>query len=126
MGLSGPLLFFALASLVTGVLVSAGVVDGWQSEILTVGILTAVIAVVLWKPLKNFQNSKEKTDNSSDMIGLTLPVSSEVSTDSGTVRYSGIEWQARLADQVELSSLSEASQCQVVAIVGNTLFVKPV
>jgi len=126
MGLSGPLLFFAIASLVTGILVSVGVVEGWQSEILAIGILTAVIAVVLWKPLKKLQNIKEKTDNSSDMIGLELSVSSDVSANSGTVRYSGIEWQARLADEVDVESLSAASQCQVVAITGNTLLVKPV
>ena len=37
MGLSGPLLFFAIASLTTGILVSIGFVEGWQSEVLTVG-----------------------------------------------------------------------------------------
>ena len=56
MGLSGPLLFFAIASLTTGILVSVGFIDGWQSEILTVGLLTAVVAAILWKPLKSLQN----------------------------------------------------------------------
>ena len=50
MGLSGPLLFFAIASLATGILITIGFIEGWQSEILTVGILTAVVAAILWKP----------------------------------------------------------------------------
>ena len=124
MGLSGPLLFFAIASLVTGILVSLGFIDGWQSEVLSVGILTALIAVILWKPLKAFQNSKDKTDNSSDMIGLVVPASSEISVSSGTIRYSGIDWQARLADDANGELISEQSQCEIVAITGNTMLVK--
>ncbi|MBL4941535.1 MAG: NfeD family protein [Colwellia sp.] len=126
MGLSGPLLFFALGSLATGILVSIGFIDGWQSEILTVGILTAVIAVLLWKPLKSLQNKKNKTDNSSDMIGLKVPASSEITATSGSIRYSGIDWQARLADEAEVEFIADASQCEIVAISGNTMLVKPV
>ena len=126
MGLSGPLLFFALASLATGILVSLGIVNGWQSQILTVGILSAVIAVILWKPLKALQNSKDKTDNSSDMIGLKVPVSAPITATSGSIRYSGIDWQARLADEANVDSINDSNQCQIVAIQGNTMLVKPV
>jgi len=125
MGLSGPLLFFAMASLVTGILVSLGFVEGWQSEILSVGLLTALIAIILWKPLKAFQNSKDRTDNSSDMIGLMVPASSEISVSSGSIRYSGIDWQARLTDDANVELISEQSQCEIVAITGNTMLVKP-
>jgi len=124
MGLSGPLLFFAMASLATGILVNLGFIDGWQSEVLSVGLLTAVIAVILWKPLKAFQNSKDKTDDSSDMIGLKVLASSDISAKSGTIRYSGIDWQARLADHANAELINEQSQCQIVAITGNTMLVK--
>ncbi len=124
MGLSGPLFFFAIASLITGILVSIGFVGGWQSEILTVGLLTAVVAAILWKPLKSLQNSKDKTDNSSDMVGLTVLASSEINVSGGTIRYSGIDWQARLADDESVELISEKAQCQIVAITGNTMLVK--
>ncbi|PVZ66799.1 NfeD family protein [Pelagibaculum spongiae] len=124
MGLSGPLFFFAIASLVTGILVSFGIVAGWQNEILTVGLLTAVITAALWKPLKALQNSKDKTDNSSDMVGLTVLASAEITAVSGTIRYSGINWQARLADDETAKSISEKSACKIVAITGNTMLVK--
>lgn len=125
MGLSGPLLFFAIASLTTGILVSMGIVEGWQGEILAVGVLTAFVAAVLWKPLKSLQNSKGKTDNSSDMVGLQVLVSTEVTTTAGSIRYSGINWQARLADEITETSISEHSLCEIVAITGNIMLVKP-
>ena len=126
MGLSGPLLFFALGSLVTGILVSIGFITGWQSEILSVGLLTALIAALLWKPLKSLQNAKEKTDNSSDMVGLNVSASSDINKTSGSIRYSGIDWQARLADDTNVDLINEQSQCQIVAITGNTMLVKPI
>ena len=125
MGLSGPLLFFAIASLITGILVSIGFVDGWQSEILTVGLLTAFIAAILWKPLKSLQNSKGKTDNSSDMVGLKVLASENITATTGSIRYSGLNWQARLADDVSIESISAQSQCEIVAITGNIMLVKP-
>jgi len=126
MGLSGPLLFFAIASLMTGILVSTGIIDGWQSQILTIGLLTALVAVVLWKPLKSLQNSKEKTDNSSDMVGLKVLVSADVTATAGSIRYSGINWQARLADDANVTTITEQSQCIIVAITGNIMLVKAV
>ena len=124
MGLSGPLLFFALASIITGIFVHLGFIDGWQSEILVVGILSAIITLVLWKPLKKMQASNSKTDDSSDMIGLKVPSSSEINTLSGTIRYSGIDWQARLTDEANGESISDKSQCEIVAVIGNTMIVK--
>lgn len=126
MGLSGPLLFFAIASLTTGILITIGFIQGWQSEIFTVGILTAVVAAILWKPLKSLQNSKDKTDNSSDMVGLTVLASSEINVSSGSVRYSGIDWQARLAEEANGDPINADSQCVIVAITGNIMLVKAI
>lgn len=126
MGLSGPLLFFAIASLTTGILITIGFIEGWQSEIFTVGILTAVVAAILWKPLKSLQDSKDKTDNSSDMVGLTVLASSEINVSSGSVRYSGIDWQARLAEEANGDPINADSQCVIVAITGNIMLVKAI
>lgn len=126
MGLSGPLFFFALASVMTGVLVNLGVIDGWQSEVLVVGLLTAIIAALLWKPLKAMQNSKSKTDDSSDMIGLQVSVSDNVTATAGSIRYSGINWQARLAEEVDVDTIESNNICTIVAVTGTTMLVKPV
>jgi membrane protein implicated in regulation of membrane protease activity len=126
MGLSGPLLFFGIASVVTGVLVHVGVIEGWQSEVLVVGVLTAVITVLLWKPLKKIQNSRGKTDDSSDMIGLQVPVIDDITTTVGTIRYSGVNWHARLADNSTVDVIKNNSICLIVAVTGTTMLVKPV
>jgi membrane protein implicated in regulation of membrane protease activity len=126
MGLSGPLLFFAIASLVTGVLVNVGIISGWEGEILTAGILSAITALLLWKPLKKLQNTKQVVNESSDMVGIKVPVSIEITATTGSIRYSGINWQARLAEDCKETNISENSQCEIVAITGNTMLVKPV
>lgn len=126
MGLSGPLLFFAIASVITGMLINVGVIEAWQSQIVVVGLLTAVITLVLWKPLKNMQNSRSKTDESSDMIGLQVPVVDTVTQAEGSVRYSGVNWQARLADNVEVENIAQNSMCTIVAVTGTTMLVAPV
>lgn len=126
MGLSGPLLFFAIASLVTGILVSFDIISGWQSEILTVGLVTALVAAILWRPLKSLQNSKDKTDDSSDMIGLQVPASADITMTQGSIRYSGINWNARLVDNCSVEKISDQSMCIIVAISGNTMLVSPV
>jgi len=126
MGLSGPLLFFAIASAATGILVNIGLIAGWQSEVLVVGLLTAVITIVLWKPLKKMQNSRRKTDDSSDMIGLQVPACDDITKTTGSVRYSGVNWNARLAENVEVEVIANNSICTIVAITGTTMLVKPV
>ncbi len=126
MGLSGPLLFFAIASAITGILINVGLIEGWESQILVVGILSAVITLLLWKPLKNMQNSRSKTDNSSDMIGLQVPVVDDVTNAAGSIRYSGINWNARLADDIDVTVIENSSICTIVAVTGTTMLVKPV
>jgi len=126
MGLSGPLLFFALASIITGILISLGLVEGWQSEVLVVGLLTAVIAVVLWRPLKAMQNSRSKTDDSSDMIGLQVPAFDDITKDAGSIRYSGINWNARLAEDADVDVIESNRICTIAAVTGTTMLVKPV
>lgn len=125
MGLSGPLLFFAIASFLTAILISMGLVSGWEIEIFTLGVLTALTALLLWKPLKRFQNSGDGSDNSSDMIGRQVPVSKTVSQVEGTIRYSGIEWNSRLDEGAGVESIDEGTLCVITSVDGNVMLVKP-
>ena len=123
LGMSGPLLFVALGSLLTGIAISLGLVNGWEMAILSLGILTAISALLLWKPFKRFQNAVVLPDTSSDMIGRQLLVSTAISQDAGSVAYSGIEWQARLAAG-EMASIAPGARAEVVAVDGSLLLVK--
>jgi len=125
LGMSGPLLFFALSCLITGLLVSLGLLSGWEMEVLAVGVLSFSSAVLLWKPFKNYQNAKEAPNTSSDMIGRRLLVTAEIAGDQGRVAYSGIEWQARLAE-FGSPAIAAGQHAQVVAVDGALLLVKAV
>lgn len=123
LGMSGPLLFFALSCLITGVLVSFGWISGWEMIVLLVGVLSFAGALLLWKPLKNYQNTKEAPNTSSDMIGRKLLVKTAISQDAGSVAYSGIDWQARLAVGAT-STIAPGAHAEVVAVDGSLLLVK--
>jgi membrane protein implicated in regulation of membrane protease activity len=124
LGMSGPLLFLALGCVITGVMVSLGVISGWELEVLSVAVLTTLSAILLWKPLKKFQNSGVDRDTASDMIGKVLPVTGLITRDQGTVSYSGIDWQARL-DADHLEPVIVGGRVEVVAVQGSLLLVRP-
>lgn len=123
-GLSGPLLFFAIGSAFTGVLISFNLISTWEIELLSVGIFTLLSSLIMWRPLKQFQGSGKVSDESSDMIGKTVNVSKAVTLSSGTVRYSGINWTARLAEDNEVISIEPGKAVKICAIDGNILIVK--
>ena len=125
LGLSGPLLFFAIASFLTAILISMGLISGWELEIFALGVLTALTLLLLWKPLKQFQNSGDGSDNSSDMIGRQVPVSKAVSQAEGSIRYSGINWNSRLDEAAGVESIDEGELCVITSVDGNTMLVKP-
>jgi len=124
LGMSGPLLFLALSCLLTGVMVTLGLIGGWEVEVLSVGVLSALSAALLWKPLKRFQNSGGGRDTSSDMIGKILAVTQTITRDQGAVAYSGIDWKARL-ESAYTEPVAIGSRVHVVAVEGSLLLVKP-
>lgn len=124
LGMSGPLLFLALSCLLTGLMVTLGIISGWEMEVLSVGVLAALSAALLWKHLKKFQNSGGGRDTSSDMIGKVLPVTQLITRDQGKVAYSGIDWQARLDTAYE-EPVAVGGRAYVVAVQGALLLVKP-
>lgn len=124
MGLSGPLLFFGLACFVAGALSAFGVISGWEAEISAVGIITGLFAVFLWKPLKRFQDSGGGPDTSSDMIGKAVPCAEEVSAHAGAVRYSGVNWPAKLAPS-HTQVIPAGEQCKIIEVNGTTMIVAP-
>lgn len=125
MGLSGPLFFFALAAFITGILSSMGVISGWETEIFSLGIITALIAALLWKPLKNFQKKGSGVDTSSDMIGQQVPSSSVIDATSGSIRFSGINWNARLDPSAGIEQIAASEMCTITGMQGNVAIVLP-
>ena len=124
-GLSGPLLFIGIAAFITGALSGLGVISGWEAEIFTLGVSTSILALVLWRPLKRFQNAGGGPDSSSDMIGLNVAAVTAIDHSSGKIRYSGIDWTARLSRDAGVERIAAEQMCTIVSIQGTTMLVKP-
>lgn len=122
-GLSGPLLFFSVGCLITGILVSLQVISGLEIEILSVGLFSLISAVLLWKPLKKIQGDGQTQDDSSDLIGQVVIASETISAHAGAVRHSGINWTARL-DNNDAQEIESQSRVIITAVNGNILLVK--
>jgi membrane protein implicated in regulation of membrane protease activity len=125
LGMSGPLLFFAIASVITGLLIHLSVLSSWEIQFFSVGILTALITLFAWKPLKRFQNAGGGADTSSDMIGKKVPSSGEITHENGHIRFSGIDWSARLASDCDVDLVENNRSCIIVGVEGNVMLIKP-
>ena len=100
MGLStGIFLFGGLGALVTGLLMSLGVLpETWIAGIACTGISSGIVTVLLWKPLKKLQNDRPASkDNSSDLIGHMFVLESDIALGKpGSTQYSGIAWKVEI------------------------------
>ena len=105
LGFSTFVLFFVgLAAVVAGGLMTIGVVpDSMLSALFSVGVLTALSAMLLWRPLKSMQGSVESKKVTSDLVGHSFILNDAVSmTKNPVYRYSGIDWN--LSSEQELSA----------------------
>ena len=117
------LLFFGIAMLLTSGLIYMGMIEAnWISTILTLAIITLVLAIVLWKPLKKLQNKPSKTDIKSDFAVITFKLEKDLSpSERYTFNYSGIQWQIKSETQIEKGVMVEVIKKEV-----GVLWVKPV
>ncbi len=105
LGFSTFVLFFVgLAAVAAGGLMTVGVIpDSMLSALLSVGVLTALSAVILWRPLKSMQGNVESRKVTNDLVGHIFILNDAVSrTKNPVYRYSGIDWN--LSSEQELSA----------------------
>lgn len=120
----GVFLFAGIGALVTGGLMSFGVLaETWVAGISCTGISTGVITALLWKPLKNLQGDRPiEKDNSSDLIGHTFVVENEITmTNPGNTQYSGVSWRVEI-DQDAGVDVIEAGKTVTVSSVEVGIF----
>ncbi|MCF2947347.1 NfeD family protein [Paraglaciecola aquimarina] len=107
LGFSTFVLFFVgLAAIVTSAFLFIEIIPNTLlSACLSTGIITALLATVLWKPLKNSQNKVDKTKAKSDLIGHSFVLTEDVSPEySPSYRYSGIEWKLESANPISVGT----------------------
>lgn len=97
------LLFFGIAMLITSGLIYMGMLEAnWITTILTLAIITLVLAIVLWKPLKKLQNKPSKTDIKSDFAVITFELEKDLlPSERYTFNYSGIQWLLKSKTVIE-------------------------
>ena len=122
LGLAGPLLFLAVGTGLTALLIYLNVITGMTTELFTASILASITALVLWKPLKNFQNRTIGKNTSSDMVGKSVVVVDPITKTTGSIRFSGINWQARLAQSSSLSEIA-SNESVIISNVEGTMII---
>jgi len=125
LGMSGPLLFLAIGSVITGALISLGIIHSFGIALVALGSVSLASAALLWPPLKKLQNKEIGPETSSDMVGKVVPVTARITQADGRVSYSGVEWLARL-DSSSHEPVEAESRVQVTSVDGTILVVKAV
>ncbi len=125
LGMSGPLLFVAIGSVITGVLMTLGIIHSFGIALVALGVISLGSAAILWKPLKKLQNKEVGPETSSDMVGKIVPVTARIPQADGRVSYSGVEWLARL-DSSSSEPIEPERRVQVTSVDGTILVVKGV
>lgn len=112
-------LFAGLGALTTGALMSFGLLpETWIAGIASTGISTGVITAVLWKQMKKLQgNQATKKDNSSDLVGYTFIIESDISvTQLGSIKYSGISWKVEIDKDAGVDSIEAGKRVTVSSV----------
>tara|TARA_R110000737_G_scaffold56061_5_gene80092 strand:- start:2109 stop:2561 length:453 start_codon:yes stop_codon:yes gene_type:complete len=123
LGFSTFVLFFVGgAAVITGLLMQMGVVEDTNlNATLYVSLFTALLAVFLWKPLKNMQKDVDPKKASNDLIGLTFIVATDISAEKpGMHRYSGINWRV-----VSQDPIASGTKVEVIAVDVGQFTIKP-
>ena len=122
-------LFAGIGALVTGGLMSAGVLnETWIAGISCFGISTGIASVLLWKPLSKMQDDNvSKQNRSSDLIGYEFVLQEGITlTSTGTHRYSGVDWKIELDGAAGVDALPAGQRVAVASLDAGIFRVKPV
>jgi len=98
LGFSVLILFFVgMACILTGALIMLGLLPHTLAAAFgSIAVLSLLLAVVLWKPLKKMQESPDSHSVKGDFIGHTFRLEQDVSSSRyGSYRLSGVEWKVR-------------------------------
>ncbi len=118
------LLFVGIALFLTGLAMTLGWLDStittaiWSSV-----VLTCMLAVLLWKPLKRLQNRSSTAEQASDFAQQTFVLTGDVdsTTEDVLYAYSGINWKVR-----SQTPLHRGQTVKVVKTEVSVMWVEPV
>jgi membrane protein implicated in regulation of membrane protease activity len=116
LGFSTFVLFFVgCAAVVTAGFLYVGIIpDTWLAAMFSTGLLTAVSAVLLWKPLKNMQTKVDTTKAKSDLAGHSFVLVEDVGPElTPEYHYSGIDWKLKASEHLVAGTKVEVIEAEV-------------
>lgn len=120
LGMSTIILFMlGLGALCTGTLIHLGVIgDGWLLGTAVTGIAAFAAGILLWKPLKRYQEADAPhSGESSDFIGIEFNLATLLDKENtSTHQFSGVTWRVELSRDEEDKSLATGDRVKVVAL----------
>ena len=120
LGMSTIILFMlGIGALATGTLMYMGVLgEGWLLGTAVTGIIAFAAGVLLWKPLKRYQEAEvPRSGESSDFLGMEFTLSSLLDVENtSTHQFSGVSWRVELAREDQEKSLAAGDRVRVVAL----------
>jgi membrane protein implicated in regulation of membrane protease activity len=125
---SGVVLFAGIGALATGGLFLIDAVPrSWGIGIASFGLSSGLAAALLWKPLLLLQGvGRAPKDNSSDLIGLSFRVTSDITAaEPGATRYSGILWRVEIAEDAGVERIDAGQAVEVTSVDAGLLRVRP-
>jgi len=126
---TGILLFGSIGAIITGLIMFTGLLpETWETGIASTAISAGIVAILLWKPLKNLQNADvPKKDNSSDLVGYEFTLEQDISLSSpGKTRYSGIQWKVEIYREAGVNEIKAGQTVEVCSVDVGKFRVKPV
>ncbi|WP_163932311.1 NfeD family protein [Paraferrimonas sp. SM1919] len=115
------LLFIGLGALITSLVLTSMEMSWLPSTVVFVGS-TVIISLLLYRPLKRWQDKPSKLPGH-DAIGQSVQVLETVSATGGKVRWSGVDWAAKLVD-ADQTPIEPGTSATIVEMSGIELKVK--
>ena len=116
---TGVFLFAGLGAVTTGLLMTFGVLpETWVAGISSTGISTGIITALLWNQLKKLQGNRPvEKDNSSDLIGHTFVLESDIAmVNPGSTFYSGITWKVEIDNEAGVDNIDAGQRVVVTSV----------
>ena len=121
------LVFFGLGAWVTAVTAWTGLTPGWSSQLLTFGISSVVLLVLLRRWFRNrffgyIGDDHDLDTNIDEFSGQSVLVTADIGPehDDGIVEFKGAPWKARSA-----SHIPAGQRAIITKVDGITLMVEP-
>lgn len=103
LGFSTFVLFFiGIGAIIAGILMAIAILpDTFLSSLLATAIISSIVALISWQPMKRMQGKVESNQIENDMIGHQFVLSNDL-TPGKTVthHYSGIDWQVKANEEL--------------------------